>query len=77
MLVISIFCFSYNVFKSFSKQNFDSSRQEEFADGNIEFDQNREFSKKVENTVGKEEIVWYLQFQLIPQSFQKNCTTDS
>ena len=41
----------------------------EFADNNFKFD--RKFSKRVENTVGKGEIVRYKQFLLFPQCFQK------
>ena len=33
--------------------------------------------KRVENTVGKEEIARYEQFLLFPQGFQKTCTADS
>ena len=44
------------------------------ADDNFKFDQNsREFSKGVENTVGKREIARYEQFLLFPQCFQKAC----
>ena len=44
---------------------------EEFADDNFEFYENgRKFSKQVENTVGKGEIVHYEQFLLFPQCFQ-------
>ena len=45
------------------------------ADGNFEFDVNsRKFSKLVENTVGKGEIVPYEQFLLFPQCFQRACS---
>ena len=38
------------------------------------FDENgRKLSKRVENTVGKEEIARYEQFLLFPQCFQKAC----
>ena len=38
----------------------DSYKIEEFADGNFKFDENgRAFSKRIENTVGKEEIGRY------------------
>ena len=44
------------------------------ADENFEFDENtRKFSKRVENTVGKGEIVRYEQFLLFLQCFQKAC----
>ena len=43
-------------------------------DDNFEFDENtRKFSKRAENTVGKEEIAHYEQFLLFPQCFQKAC----
>ena len=39
----------------------------EFADDSVSFDENdRKFSKRVENTVGKGEIVRYEQFLLFP-----------
>ena len=34
-------------------------------------------SKKIENTVGKEEIARYEQFLLFPRCFQKTCTADT
>ena len=44
------------------------------ADDNFKFDENsRKFSKRVENTVGKEEIARYEQFLLFPHCFQKAC----
>ena len=50
----------------------DSSKLKEVADDNFRFDENgREFSKRVENTVGKGEIVRYEQFLLFSQCFQK------
>ena len=51
---------------------------EEFADGNIKFDENgRKFSERVENTVGKGEMTLYEQFLFCPQCFQKTCTGDT
>ena len=48
----------------------------EFADDNFKFDENgRKLSKRVENTVGKGDIVRYEQFLLFPQYFQKACFT--
>ena len=56
----------------------DSSKLKEFADGNFESGENgRDFSKGVENTVGKGEIARYEQFLLFPQCFQKTCTADN
>ena len=53
----------------------DSSKVKEFADNNFKFDENgRNFSRWVENTVGKGEIACYEQFLLFPQCFQKTCT---
>ena len=37
----------------------------------------KRFSKWVENTVGKGEIVRYEQFLLFKLCFQKTCTTDT
>ena len=64
--------------KSFPKrQILDSSKQIEFADDNFKFDENdRNFSKWVEHTVGKGEIARDEQFLLFPQCFQKTCTAD-
>ena len=50
----------------------------EFADNNSKFDENgRKFSKWLENTVGKGEIVCNEQFLLFPLCFQKACTADT
>ena len=61
---------------TFSKRQFlDSSKLKEFADDNFKFDENdRKFSRWIENTVGKGEIACYEQFLLYPQCFQKTCT---
>ena len=60
---------------SFPKQQIlDSSTLKEFADDNFKFDEiGRKFVKRVENTVGKEEIASYEQFLYFPQCFQKTC----
>ena len=51
---------------------FDGSKLKESADDNSEFDVNsKNFSKLVENTMGKGEIARYEQFLLFPQCFQK------
>ena len=53
----------------------DSSKLKEFAHDNFKLDENgRKFSKSVENTLGKGEIVHYKQFLLFPQCSQKTCT---
>ena len=50
----------------------DWSKLKQSADNNFEFDVNsKNFSKLVENTVGKGEIARYEQFLLFPQCFQK------
>ena len=49
----------------------------EFADDNFKSDEDRrEFSRRIENTVGKGEIARYEYFLLFPQCFQKACTAD-
>ena len=55
----------------------DSSKLKEFADYNFKFDENgRRFSKQVENTVGKGEIVRYEQFLLFQRCFPEACAED-
>ena len=52
----------------------DRSKLKQSADDNFEVDENnRKFSKRVENTVGKGEIARYEQLLLFPQCFQKAC----
>ena len=65
-----------NLNKPFPKrQILDSSKQKELAYDNFKLNKNgEEFSKRVENTVGKEEIARYEQFLLFAQCFQKTCT---
>ena len=56
----------------------DSSKLKEFADDNFKFDENgRQFSERLENTVGKGEIARYEQFLLFPRCFQKTRTADT
>ena len=59
--------------KPFPKwQNLDSSKLNEFADGNLKFCKNGvKFSKKVENLVEKGEIAHNEQFLLFLQCFLK------
>ena len=59
--------------------NFKLSQAEEFADDNFKFDENdRKFSKQVENTVGgKGEIALYEQFLLFRQCFLKTYSADT
>ena len=57
--------------------NFRLFKLKVFADDNFELHQNsRKFSKRVENTVGKEEIARFEQFLIFPQCFQKTHTAD-
>ena len=59
------------------RQILDSSKLKELADENSKVNENGgEFSKRVENIVGKGEIARYEQFLLFPQCFQKTCTAD-
>ena len=64
---------------SFPKQQIlDSSKMKEFADDNFNFDENdRKFLKRVENTVGKGEIVCYEQLLLFQRCFGKTCTGET
>ena len=56
----------------------DWSKLKEFAGDNFKFDENgRMFYKRVENTVGKEEIAGYEQFLHFPHCFQKTCSADT
>ena len=58
-------------------QIFDSSKLKEFADDNFKFNENdRKFSIRIENTVGKGEIARYKQFLLFPYFFKKTYTAD-
>ena len=51
----------------------DSSKLKEFADDNLEFDENgRKLSKWEENDVGKGEIACYEQFLIFRQVFSKS-----
>ena len=65
----------YTVEKSTPSQttNLDTYKLTEFADKNFKLDENgRDFSKRVENTLGKREIAHYMRFHLFPLCFQKN-----
>ena len=56
------------------RQILDSSKLKEFADDNFKFDENgRKLSKRLENTVEKEEIARHEQFLLFSQCFRKAC----
>ena len=55
------------------RQILDISKLKEFADDNFKFDENgSNFSKLVENTVGKGEIARDEQFFLFPSVFSKD-----
>ena len=59
-------------------QILDTSKLKEFTDNNFNLNENgRNFSKRVENTVGKGEIAHYEHFLLFPQCFQKTYTADT
>ena len=72
-------CFSLVGPLTLPKQHIlDSSKLKEFADDNFKFDENdRKLFKRVEYTVGKEEIARYEQFLFVPQCFQRTCTVDT
>ena len=54
------------------RQVLDASKLKEFAEDNFRVGENdREFSKWVENTVGEGEISHYEQFLLFPQCFKR------
>ena len=74
--MVQVYCMQ--MIKPFPKrQILDSSKLKQFADDNFKFDENgREFSKLIENTVGKGEIARYEQFLLFPRCFQKTCMAD-
>ena len=67
---------SVDRYQPFPKRHIlDVSKLKEFADDNFKRDENgNKFFKRVENTVGKEEIALYEQFLLFPQCFQKTFT---
>ena len=59
-------------------QILDSSKPKEFTDDYSRFDENdRKFSKSVENSEAKQKIARYKQFLLFPQCFQKTCNVDT
>ena len=60
------------------RQMLDSSKLKDFADDYFEFNEKSgKFSKRVENTVEKEEIVLDEQFFLFPQGFQNTYSADT
>ena len=92
VLILNFRCYKYNCtrcdfnslphnhnFNSLPDDKFlDCSKLKESADDNFIFDKNgRKISKRVENTVGKEEIAHHEQFLLFPQCFQKACCPEA
>ena len=71
--------FFYQTAKLFPKHKIlDFSKLKEFADNNLNFDENdRRFSKWVKNNVGTGEIARYEQFLLFPLCFPKTCIADT
>ena len=60
------------------RQILDSPKFKKFADDNFKFDENgRNFSKPIENTVGKGEIARNEQFLLFPPCFQTISDVDT
>ena len=78
-LFVLLMCVNKYFLYPFPKQQIlDFSKLKEFADDNFKFNENdRQFSKWVENNVGKGEIAHYKQFLRFPQCFQKTCTADT
>ena len=75
-IALNFHSYHFNPFPN--KQILDSFKLKEFAEDNFKFNENdRKFSKQVENSVGKEEIARKEQFLLFPQSFQKTCSSDT
>ena len=65
------------VVNTFPNDKFQTLPNLELAEDNFKFDENdRKFSKREENTVGKGEIARHEQFLLFLQYFQKTCTAD-
>ena len=63
----------YHVVTFPKQQILDSSKIKEFADDNVKFDEdNNDFSKGVENIVGKGEIACYKQFLFFLHSVFKS-----
>ena len=61
-----------------NQQILNSSTSKEFADDNFKLDKNdRQFARRIENTVGKGEIARYEQFLLFPRCFQNTYTADT
>ena len=78
-MTIKVLMSNNTLFYSFPKrQNLGSSKLKEFAEDNFKFyNVGRKSTKRVENTVRKEEIARHEQFLLFPQCFQKTCRSTS
>ena len=76
LLVLSPYPAAFNPFLTDSIS--DRSKLKEFTDDSFRFNENgRNYSKRIENTVGKGEIARHEQFLLFTQCFQKTCTADT
>ena len=68
----------YTISPFSKRQILDPSILKEFADDNIDINENdRKFSKRVENAVGKGESARYEHFLFFPQCFQKTYSADA
>ena len=64
----------HGILTHYQTTNFSFFQSERVCRQYFKFDKNgKKLSKRVENTVGKEEIARYEQFLLFPQCFQKAC----
>ena len=64
---------------SFQATILDSSKLKELADDNFKFDENKEFSKRIDNTDGRGEIACYKQSLHFTKCLQRTfrSTTDN
>ena len=75
--MFSMLSVSYNPLTLSQTTNLRLFQSERFCRQQFRFDENgRNFSKRVENTVGIGEIARHKQFLLFPQSFQNTVTDD-
>ena len=69
-IILSPYLVRFVIYPFPKRQILDSSKLKDFADDNFKFDNNgRNYIKRVENTVGKGEILHYEQFLLFRQCF--------
>ena len=70
--------FAHNVLTLSQTKIFRLFQTQRICRQQFQIDKNdRNFSKRLENTVGKGEIAHYEQFLLLQQCFQKTCTADT